>query len=185
MRRFASTTLALALVLAACTGGVPASTELETAGPDFETTTPSAPPAATQAMQTARPTVTPTQEAATTPPVDEPTPGGLTADEMMVLTGDTMIPMPPDAPEPLIDAAAAEAEVRLHFPGERTTLAVVRIATRRMGETTTGWFVALTPATDGTCSLNPGLLSRPIEGGIVSDQAGGIFWTFACPESDP
>jgi hypothetical protein len=107
----------------------------------------------------------------------------LTAREIATLTGDSQVDIPEDAPAPIITAEEAEAFVRQRFPGERQTLAVVRIAMRPKNTTQVGWFVGLTPAAGVSCSFNPGFLDRPIEGGIVSDQLLERIWIFGCPES--
>lgn len=109
-----------------------------------------------------------------------PSPGALTDEEVAGLTGGGLVAVPVGAPAPRIDAAAAEATVRAAYPGTRTTLGVRRVALQLSGAIRVGWFVALTPAQGAPCTLHAGLLPRAIEGGIVDDQTGEMFWEFIC-----
>jgi len=107
--------------------------------------------------------------------------GSLTDEEIRTLTGGSWIPIPADAPAPVITAAAAEAIVRAKYPGQRTTIGVVRISMGLPSGTRTGWMVALSPADGESCTSHAGLLPRALEGGVVDDQGGGDpFWIFTC-----
>ena len=144
----------------------------------------------------AAPTVAPTRSApipsatvvspsaSASPVTSSPAPnagdGPLTEAEIAGLTGGALVPITPDAPAPVADAAAAEATVRTRYPGQRTTIGVTRIAMKLSAGIRTGWFVALTPAAGEPCGLHAGLLPRAIEGGVVDDQTGDIFWVFMC-----
>jgi len=99
---------------------------------------------------------------------------------METLTGGARVPIPDAAPMRTITAADAEATVRARYPGERTTIGVVRIAMEVGAGIHIGWFVALTPADGEACDLHAGLLPRAIEGGVVDDQSGDLFWIFGC-----
>ena len=109
-----------------------------------------------------------------------PVGGPLTDVELASITLDGLIAIPSDAPAPAVSAAAAEATVRARFPGARSTIEVRRIALAANGVVHVGWIVALTPATGAACSLHPGLRPRAIEGGIVDDQSGTMFWIMEC-----
>ena len=106
--------------------------------------------------------------------------GPLTEAEIAGLTGGALVPIPPDASAPMLDAAAAEATVRATYPGQRATIGVIRIAMKLPAGFRTGWFVAVTPADGASCALHAGLLPRAIEGGVVDDKTGSMFWVFVC-----
>jgi hypothetical protein len=106
--------------------------------------------------------------------------GPLTDAEIAALTGGAQVAIPPDAPAPVIDAAAAEAIARATYGGRRTTIGRVRVAMALPAGLRTGWFVALAPADGESCALHAGLLARAIEGGVVDDQTADMFWVFAC-----
>ncbi len=106
----------------------------------------------------------------------------VTEAEIDGLTGGVRVPIPAAAPSPMTTAVAAEAIVRVTYTGRRTTLGVIRVAMDMPNGAglVTGWFVALTPAEDETCDFHAGLLPRAIEGGVVNDQDGDLFWIFVC-----
>jgi hypothetical protein len=104
----------------------------------------------------------------------------LTDEELGVITQHASVPIPSDAPQPRIDAVAAEATVRATYTGSRVTIEVRRIAMRIQARIVTGWLVGLTPRAGAACDLHPGLLPRAIEGGIVDDQEGDMFWSMIC-----
>lgn len=106
--------------------------------------------------------------------------GPLSVVEIDTLTGGARVPIPDAAPAPTIDSGSAEATVRARYHGQRTTIGVVRIAMALSAGIRTGWFVALTPADGEACNLHAGLLPRAIEGGVVDDQTGDVFWVFVC-----
>lgn len=109
--------------------------------------------------------------------------GPLTQDELTALTLGTRAPIPADAPKPVITADQAEQIIRAKFVGDRQTYSVERIAMNLLGKVIVGWYVGLTPDPAVGCSVNPGLLGRPIEGGMVDDQTGEIGIQSFCPEN--
>ena len=153
-----------AMLVAGCGGAIP------TVGPTTLGPTPSGTAASPSASASP---VTPS-------PAPSAGDGPLTGAETAGLTGGALVPLPPDAPGPVIDATAAEAIVRARYPGERATIGVERITMKLPAGVRTGWFVALTPADGEPCALHAGLLPRAIEGGIVDDQTSDLFWIFTC-----
>lgn len=104
----------------------------------------------------------------------------LTEEELASITLGGLVPIPADAPQPKVDAIAAETIVRATYHSTRETIEVRRIAMRIHLRVVTGWVVALTPQVGVACALHPGLLPRAIEGGIVDDQTGEMFWSMTC-----
>ena len=140
-------------------------------------------PAATQPSPSsaAFPGATATEPAATPGASASQAAGGpLTDVEIATLTLGMLVAVPPTALGPKVDAAAAEAAVRAKYPGARTTIGIQRVAMQLTAGLRVGWLVALTPAAGAPCNLHAGLLPRAIEGGIVDDQTGDVFWEFVC-----
>jgi hypothetical protein len=117
---------------------------------------------------------------ATVVPAARSTPAPLTDDELASITAGGWVPIPADAPQPKVDAIAAEATVRATYGGSRETIGVRRVAIQLVNRIYVGWVVALTPQAGIPCNLHPGLRPRAIEGGIVDDQTGEMFWTMTC-----
>ena len=104
----------------------------------------------------------------------------LTDVELNSITWNAWIPIPDDAPAPIVDASAAEVTVRMTYSGPRQTIEVRRIAMRIRDRVQVGWVVALTPRAGVPCVNHPGLQPRAYEGGIVDDQTGDMFCTMTC-----
>ena len=69
---------------------------------------------------------------------------------------------------------------RRRYAAVHQTIEVRRIAIKLVNGVRVGWEVALTPEAGAPCTNHPGLLERAIEGGIVDDQTGDMFWTGTC-----
>lgn len=104
----------------------------------------------------------------------------LTDHEIDSITSGGLVAIPKDAPSAKVDAAAAEAIVRTTYMGNRVTIEVRRIAIQLPNRIRVGWLVALSPMTGAPCTNHAGLLPRAIEGGIVDDQTGDMFWIMTC-----
>jgi hypothetical protein len=117
---------------------------------------------------------------ATAAPATHSAASQLTDEELAAITLGGWVPIPADAPQPKVDAIAAEATVRATYSGSREMIEVRRIAIRLQDRAVTGWVVGLTPQAGVACDLHPGLLPRAIEGGIVDDQTGDMFWSMTC-----
>jgi hypothetical protein len=107
-------------------------------------------------------------------------PDPLTVDELNSITAGGRVEIPAGAPEPNVDARTAEATVRATYRGTRETIDIRRIAIRLASRVLTGWVVGLTPEAGVPCVNHPGLQPRAVEGGIVNDQTGEMFWTMTC-----
>jgi hypothetical protein len=179
--------LAVAALVAACTGGAPGSAWTAAPAPASSTLPPaasttSAPPSdapATSAIPTPVPSTPPATAAASSAvPTGSPHGSGLTDEEFAGLTAAWGISPATVDPPPPVRLAEAERIVRARYPGDRPLVWSGLVA--RGDPSRVGWMVVLGTAPGQRCDLHPGLLERAFEGGIVDAASGELDFIFVC-----
>lgn len=175
--------IAIALSLAACSGGPVAPTQTSTPAATQPAVAQSPSPARSSAP--ASPTVVATPAASMQPPSPAPTPAaapsfaaGLYDEEWAAFTTSWGIDHASTDLPPTVSADTAETIMRERYPGDRPLVWSGLVDMR--GDQRVGWMVVLGVAPGQACSLHPGLLERALEGGIVDAATGEIVFTMTC-----